>query len=670
MDSLRAGVVAAATDDTIVRIVKRLALLFAFSATIALPGGYFSLEYSNGVEHLETVAQVKVEAINRLARANPDLWMYQVLRIEELLRSDRVLRGNERVIVSDAAGKVILTAGAPSEAPIIMRTFPIYDSGRTVGHVEVAHSYRHVIYGTLVAGLLGVLLGALVYATLFVLPMRALRRVTVALNKEAEARNAAAALSRAVTETANDAIVIADGSGAIVGWNPAAERMFGYSEAELIGQPLTLVIPQRYHERHLEGIRRVRSGGQWNVFGRSVELHGLTKAGREFPIELSLSAWETPDENYFAGIIRDISERKQAEEALAERDSRYRAVVEMNSDGFWAVDQDGRLLDVNEAYVRRSGFTRDELVGMHIVDFEAKESEADIASHMEAILDKGADVFETLHRTKDGATWPVEVTVRHRSDRKGQFLCFLRDITERKRVEEDRRRSAELLWARTAELERSHQLLQALTAVQESVQEEERKRIARELHDELSQKLTVLKLQTTLALSALPQGDSGLNRQLQDINSLLTETMRSVSQIAANLRPVVLDELGLVVALRDLVERFSARTKIECEFSVQPPDLSIDDKLAMPLYRMVQESLTNVARHAEASETMVSLHRDGSGTLTLSVSDNGKGVSDEDRPARGSFGLMGMRERAAMLGGELRVHSRSGAGTLIEIVIP
>ncbi|OGA51847.1 MAG: hypothetical protein A3G25_21750 [Betaproteobacteria bacterium RIFCSPLOWO2_12_FULL_63_13] len=670
MDSLRAGAVTALTEDTIVKIVKRLALLFALSATIALPGGYFSLEYSNGVQHLETVAQVKVEAINRLARVNPDLWMYQVLRIEELLQSDRVLRRNERVTVSDAAGEVILAVGAPSEAPIIMRTFPIYDSGRTVGHVEVAHSYRNVIYGTVAAGLLGVLLGGLVYATLLVLPMRALRRVTAALNKETEARNAAAALSRAVTETANDAIVIADGSGAIVGWNPAAERMFGYSQAELIGQPLTLVLPQRYHQRHLEGIRRVQTGSSWNVFGKSVELHGLTKARREFPIELSLSAWETPDENYFAGIIRDISERKQAEEALAERDSRYRAVVEMSSDGFWAVDQDGRLLDVNEAYVRRSGFTRDELVGMHIVDLDAKESAADIASHIEAIRDKGADVFDTLHRTKGGVTWPVEVTVRHRLDRKGQFLCFLRDITERRRVEEERRRSAELLQARTAELERSHQLLQALTAVQESVQEEERKRIARELHDELSQKLTVLKLQTALALSTFAQGDSDLNRQLKDIDSLLTETMHSVSQIATNLRPVVLDELGLVVALRDLVERFSERTKIECEFSVHPPDLSIDDKLAMPLYRMVQESLTNVARHAEASETTVSLHRDGSGMLTLSISDNGKGVSDEDRPGRGSFGLMGMRERAAMLGGELRVHSRSGAGTLIEIVIP
>jgi len=670
MDSLTAGTAAVPGDDHIVRIIRRLALLFAFSVTIALPGAYFSFEYSNRIEHLETVAELKAEAINAFVISNPERWMQQAQLIEELLLRDHALRVNERVTVRDNKGNAILVVGAPLEVPVILRSFSIFASGREVGRLEISHSYRSVIYGTLIAGILGALFGALAYATLLVFPMRALRRVTAALNQETAARNMAAARSRALTETAPDAIIIADESGVIVEWNPAARRMFGYSDTEIIGKPLTLVMPQKYHDRHLEGIRRIQVTGQWNTTATSVELHGLTKTGREFPLELSLSAWETPEGKYFAGIIRDISQRKQAEEALVERDSRYRAVVETSSDGFWAVDQDGRLLDVNEAYVRRSGYSREELVGSHIADLEAKESAADVASHIKSILSKGVDVFETLHRAKDGSVWPVEVAVKYRLDRKGQFLCFPRDITERKHVEEERKRSAEILQLRTVELERSHQLLQALTAVQESVQEEERKRIARELHDELSQKLTVLKLQTTLALSGLPPGDTGLNRQLQDMNSLLSETMHSVGQIAANLRPVVLDELGLVVALRDLVERFSERTRIECEFSVDPADLRIENKLAMPLYRMVQESLTNVARHADASEVVVSLQREVSGKITLSITDNGKGVSNEDRPTRGSFGLMGMRERAAILGGELRVHSQSGEGTLIEIVIP
>jgi two-component system sensor histidine kinase UhpB len=248
------------------------------------------------------------------------------------------------------------------------------------------------------------------------------------------------------------------------------------------------------------------------------------------------------------------------------------------------------------------------------------------------------------------------------------------DITEKKRVDEALRQAnselEERVQSRTAELEWSRQELQALIGVQESFQEEERKRIARELHDELAQKLTVLKLRIASIMAVVSDKEPGLTHQIQDANSLLTEAIHAVGQIAANLRPVVLDELGLVAALRDLVEEFSQRTKVECELSVHPADLSVDSRLATPLYRMVQESLTNVARHAQATEVIVSLYRDASGTIKLDINDNGKGFSNVDHSMRRSFGLIGMRERAAMLGGEMKIHSQPGAGTSIEIVIP
>ena len=224
--------------------------------------------------------------------------------------------------------------------------------------------------------------------------------------------------------------------------------------------------------------------------------------------------------------------------------------------------------------------------------------------------------------------------------------------------------------SRTADLERSRQELQALTAVQESFQEEERKRVARELHDELAQKLTVLKLQIASITSVVSAREPCLTQQIQEMNLLLTETITAVGQIAANLRPVLLDQLGLVTALHELVEEFSERTRVECEFSVHPADLSVDDGLATPLYRMVQESLTNVARHAQATEVIVSLYRDPAGKITLDINDNGKGFASVDQSMRRSFGLIGMRERAAMLGGEMKIHSQPGVGTSIEIVIP
>ena len=154
------------------------------------------------------------------------------------------------------------------------------------------------------------------------------------------------------------------------------------------------------------------------------------------------------------------------------------------------------------------------------------------------------------------------------------------------------------------------------------------------------------------------------------MNLLLTATMHSVGQIAADLRSAVLDQLGLVPALRELVDKFSQQTKIDCEFSVHPPDLSVDNRLAWTLYRMVQESLTNVVRHAQATEVIVSLYRDASGKIGLDINDNGKGFSQDEQGARISFGLIGMRERAAMLGGEMKIQSEPGVGTSIEFIIP
>ena len=304
--------------------------MFALSVGIALPGGYFGLNYSNLVEHVETVAQVKAGAVNTLATANPGMWMYQLQRMEELLLRYPISLTGDRATVRDADGNSLLTVGVTPDTPVLVRSSPIYDSGRVVGQVEITHSYRGVVSGTLVAGLLGLLLGALVYATLLVLPLRALRRVTAALVRESAALSASASRYRAVAKTARDAIVTADGAGTIVGWNPAAERMFGYTEAEVIGQPLTLVMPHRYHAGHLDGMRRIQAGGERHAIGKSVELHGQTKAGREFPLELALSEWEVPEGRFFAGIIRDITERKRSELALARQKDLYEMLSQTN----------------------------------------------------------------------------------------------------------------------------------------------------------------------------------------------------------------------------------------------------------------------------------------------------------------------------------------------------
>ncbi|TAK54515.1 MAG: PAS domain S-box protein, partial [Dehalococcoidia bacterium] len=321
---------AAPADDGIARIVKRLALMFALSVALGLPGGYFGLQYSNHIKHVELTARLKAGSLSALVAANPELWIYELQRVEELLVRYPPQLADDRATVRDTAGNLLVALGVRPHAPVLVSSSPIYDSGRVVGQVRITHSYREVVFGTLAAGLLGLLLGILVYATLLALPLRALWRVTAALVRETAALSASASRYRALAESTTDAIITADGAGTIVGWNPAAGRMFGYTETEAVGQPLTLVIPHRYRAGHLAGIQRMQAGGERRLIGKSVELHGLTKAGHEFPLEIALSEWETPEGRFFAGIIHDITERKRVALALARQTDLYHMLSQAN----------------------------------------------------------------------------------------------------------------------------------------------------------------------------------------------------------------------------------------------------------------------------------------------------------------------------------------------------
>ena len=375
-------------------------------------------------------------------------------------------------------------------------------------------------------------------------------------------------------------------------------------------------------------------------------------------------------------IIAWVRMRRESEE-------RFRGFAEAADQVFWILDlSPGRIVYVNPPFERIWGHGIEDLYRNPGLWKEATHSEdrpqvaAAFGNWVGGTPGARYDVEYRIVRPDGQIRWIADhgFILRRRGGTIYRVAGIAEDITEHKRADEALRLAntelEERVQLRTTELERSRQELQALIGVQESFQEEERKRIARELHDELAQKLTVLKLQIASIMAAASAKEPGLTQQIQDVNSLLTETIHAVGQIAANLRPVVLDELGLATALRDLVEEFSQRTRIECELSVHPADLSVGSGLATPLYRMVQESLTNVARHAQATEVIVSLYRDASGTIMLDINDNGKGFSNVDQSMRRSFGLIGMRERAAMLGGEMNIQSQPGAGTSIEIVIP
>jgi Signal transduction histidine kinase len=235
------------------------------------------------------------------------------------------------------------------------------------------------------------------------------------------------------------------------------------------------------------------------------------------------------------------------------------------------------------------------------------------------------------------------------------YTAILRDITGRRQAEE--------------ELRASHAALRELSASLQSVREEERTRIARGLHDELGQRVTALRMNLDWIIEKLPDNQPQLSDKAETMRALLEETVRSVRRIAADLRPMMLDDLGIAAAIEWLGEEFSQRTGIHCEIKVCDDELDLDELIATSLYRMVQEALTNVARHAEATAVNICVQQCAE-RIVLKIQDNGKGMSSEAQRKRKSFGLLGMRERAHVLGGKLTITSEPMAGTCIEISIP
>jgi two-component system sensor kinase len=256
----------------------------------------------------------------------------------------------------------------------------------------------------------------------------------------------------------------------------------------------------------------------------------------------------------------------------------------------------------------------------------------------------------------DGEEFPMDASISQITiEGRKLYTVIVRDITERRRAQE--------------ELERSYRELRELAAAMNEVREAERTRIARELHDELAQWLTALKMDVSWLAAKLPEERGGLRDRAERMKQLVDTIVGSVRRIAADLRPAMLDDLGLVPAIEHLVQQHAERTGTKARLDADSAALDFGEPVATSVYRMVQEALTNVARHAEASEVEVSLrHEDG--TLLVRVRDNGKGYDPQAAARRKSYGLLGIRERAQTLGGSARIARLGSGGTLVEIAIP
>ena len=355
-------------------------------------------------------------------------------------------------------------------------------------------------------------------------------------------------------------------------------------------------------------------------------------------------------------------ELRDAQMYLEQARDRYADLYDFAPVGYATFDAQGSIQEINLTGAAMLGEDRKVLIGQPFADWLNKSGRKAFHNHLEHVCasanqsmvelelesrleSHGADRhFIQLISTGSGSTELPSPVCR----------SALIDITFRKHQEE--------------ELHHSRQILREMASHHESVREDERKRLAREIHDELGQSLTALRLEVSSMDSKFRHLDPAIKTKSESMLESIDRTIKFVRNMATELRPALLD-VGLVPALEWLLENFHERTGIDYDLDVSDEDLTVDNKLATAIFRIVQESLTNVIRHAHATVVMVSLLENESG-LELVVKDNGRGIDRNARKKRGSFGLVGIEERVLMLGGELVIESKPGKGTTIKISLP
>jgi PAS domain S-box-containing protein len=459
-------------------------------------------------------------------------------------------------------------------------------------------------------------------------------------------------------------MIVADSLGMIAVANPAAEQMFGYAPGELTGKPIETLIPNRFHHAHVAQRNGYMAQPRPRNMGVGMELFAKHNSGTEFVVEVSLSPLKTGEGLAMVmATIHDITHRKEATAALEESEARMRAIFETAVDAIVTIDEKGIIDRINPATERLFGYLESELVGKNVSVLMPAPYRVQHDGYLSHYMRTGEKKIigsgrEVTGQRKDGSVFPMDLAVAemHFGERR-MFTGMVRDISERKQAEKA------LLQSQTE--------LRQLSAYQERLKEEERKRIAQEIHDELGALLTGIKAHVSVSIDRAARAATPSDPLLAEALSLADTAINAVRKVITDLRPSVLDQLGVWAALEWYADQIQGRALLACKCTIEQDLLAVEldpDRSTM-LFRVVQEALTNVVRHAKASQAAIHATRDNGG-IVVKVTDDGKGIDTDRLLNRESWGILGMYERVRYFGGELRIIGTLGKGTEVVLRLP
>ncbi len=451
-------------------------------------------------------------------------------------------------------------------------------------------------------------------------------------------------------------IYLHDFNGKFIDANEAALKALGYKRKEILPLNFASLLDKGQLPKATKSLKEIiRTGRQ----KKPDEYKLRRKDGNHIWVETEGSLIYKDGKPFAVqGIARDITEKKMAEDALRESEEKFRTLAEKSPNMIF-INKSGKIVYANKQCEEITGYKREEFYSPNFDFFRLiapdflEKTKSFYSQHT-----KGKQVrpYEYALITKSGKRIEAILTTRlinYEGDK--AILGIITDITERKKAE--------------MALGESREQLRNLAAHLQSIREEERAFVAREIHDVLGQALTALKMDLSWLDKKLPEEQSPLLKKTKSMSQLIDSTIQTVQRLSAELRPGLLDDIGLLAAMEWQAEEFQKRTGIACELSVGAQDISLDQEHSTAIFRIFQETLTNITRHASATRVKVNLAKKGT-QLELTIKDNGKGITEEKISDPKSLGLIGIQERVHFLGGDIDIKGIWNKGTAVTVSIP